>query len=410
MSLLPEMLQFRNGARCKNEDSSLFFPKHNGITKTRNKLRTRNLMRQLLLIHVDGIWTIDKKGLYALSLFLCAYLCVCVSSFLMAILIHQNLEFIIISILNMIISWMNDHFAAKMLCFVSFVAICIFYWIVWCIAKRKLEAFVTLWCYTFYQLNLNSQINVYLWCDYFILVGCSFEFHFVATTHITFALKIGTKIIVIVGLLLLPLFLLLALLLLSSVQLLWRLLCIDETVPFFIPSRRRRHFVCTQNCYYYHFLNVHRLLQFSILCCCFLCLDRTLSYLFRSQLVFKCSQLTRYWHTLIHTQVRRLTTVSGARLCALFSPFSLSLSHSVCLCVRKLCFTQKYHFELNDRMPLEMCLNNLFPKMIFLRPLFSVLFCFSSFFWAITSYHNHQWVIDNWERYSDFPNRRSLEI
>lgn len=188
-----------------------------------------------------------------------------------------------------------------------------------------------------------------------------------------------------------------------------RLLCIDETFPFFIPSRRRLRFVCTQNCYYYHFLNVHRLLQFSFRCWHFLCLDRTLSYLLRSQLVFKCSQLTRYWHTLIHSQTRRLTTISETRLCALFSflsflslSFSLSLTHSHSL--RTLCFTQKYHLELNDRMLLEMCLNNLFRKMIFLRPQFS------AFFGATISHHNHQWVIDNWERYSDFPNRRSLEI
>lgn len=87
--------------------------------------------------------------------------------------------------------------------------------------------------------------NVYLWCDYFILAGCAFEFHFEATTihnHLVCnrhqdycyyraaaASAFGAAIVV-------------------FRNFFEAFLCIDETVPFYIPSRR---FVCTQICCYY---------------------------------------------------------------------------------------------------------------------------------------------------------------
>lgn len=111
----------------------------------------------------------------------------------------------------------------------------------------------------------------------------------------------------------------------------------------------------------------------------FFVLPSRLSYLLRSQLVFKCSQLPRYWHTHVRTstQTRRLTTVSMVCLCA------LSLSRSLCAL-----FYPQISFCIEwQHTPLEMCLNNLFRKMIFLRPPHRF------FVW-----YRHQWVIDNWER------------
>lgn len=131
----------------------------------------------------------------------------------------------------------------------------------------------------------------------------------------------------------------------------------------------------------------------------------TVSYLFRCQLVFKCSQLPRYWHKNERTSHARTHTHTHSKINNSF--YGLSLRSWCAL------FYRKYHFELNDRMPLELCLNNLFRKMIFLRP-------FAPFFHATMAStssssqqpntQHQQWVIDNWERYSDFPNRHSLEI
>lgn len=187
--------------------------------------------------------------------------------------------------------------------------------------------------------------NVYLWCDYFIWLAVHLNFilcatipyrHLVCNRHQDYCYCWGPLRLTPPMSRCLP-------------QLLWNSFVLIKQFRFSCHSVPSFRFVCAPN--------VRRLLQFSVLCWYFLCFARNDLILIPLSISFQMlsisTLLTQKW-------TRRLTTVSMVCLCA----FSLSLVAP-----------KQISFELNDWKPLELCLNNLFGKIIFLRPFVLLFSC-----------------------------------
>lgn len=129
--------------------------------------------------------------------------------------------------------------------------------------------------------------NAYLWCDYFIWLAVHLNFILCATIHIHLVCKRHQDYCYCRG----PL--LLTLSLLSSATSL-RLLCVDKTVPFFMPFRIFRPIVSFARKFVIIIIIIIWWKCTSFASILYFVLLFPLSYLFRCQLVFKCSQLPRY--------------------------------------------------------------------------------------------------------------------